>query len=140
VDIEAEILVAIDLALVDIEAEILVVDLALADIEAEILVAIDLALVDIEAEILVVALADIEAEILVAIDLALVDIEAEILVVENLIFLREEIPNLLELVNLHLQEGAKVVGNPTIKVGKKTITVQTTKMVANRTELSFIKQ
>jgi hypothetical protein len=105
-----------------------VIDLALADIEAEILVAIDL------------ALADIEAEILVAIDLALVDIEAEILVVENLIFLREEIPNLLELVNLHLQEGAKVVGNPTIKVGKKTITVQTTKMVANRTELSFIKQ
>ena len=86
------------------------------------------------------ALVDIEAEILVAIDLALVDIEAEILVVENLIFLREEIPNLLELVNLHLQEGAKVVGNPTIKVGKKTITVQTTKMVANRTELSFIKQ
>jgi hypothetical protein len=128
---------------VDIEAEILVADLALADIEAEILVAIDLALVDIEAEILVaidLALADIEAEILVAIDLALVDIEAEILVVENLIFLREEIPNLLELVNLHLQEGAKVVGNPTIKVGKKTITVQTTKMVANRTELSFIKQ
>jgi hypothetical protein len=123
-----EILVVIDLALADIEVEILAVDLALVDIEVEVLVAIDLALVDIE------------AEILVAIDLALVDIEAEILVVENLIFLREEIPNLLELVNLHLQEGAKVVGNPTIKVGKKTITVQTTKMVANRTELSFIKQ
>jgi hypothetical protein len=95
-------------------------------VEDLILVVEDLILVDIE----------VDNQTLVVEDLILVDIEA----VENLNILKKEILNLLELENLNPQAAIKKGKKQIIKAEEKITTVQTARVVKNKTKLSFIKQ
>ena len=99
-------------------------------------------------------LEDIEAEnqTLVVEDLILVDIEVgnqtleeedpilEDIVVEDLNILKKEILNHLELENLNPQAAIKKGKKQIIKAEEKIATVQTARVVKNKTKLSFIKQ
>jgi len=78
---------------------------------------------------------EVENQTLVVEDLILEDIE-----VENQIFLKEAILNHLELENLNPQAAIKKGKKQIIKAEEKITTVQTARVVKNKTKLSFIKQ
>jgi hypothetical protein len=103
-------------------------DLILADIEVDnqTLVVEDPILADIE----------VDNQTLVVEDPILEDTE----VVENLNILKKEILNLLELENLNPQAAIKKGKKQIIKAEEKITTVQTARVVKNKTKLSFIKQ
>ena len=78
---------------------------------------------------------EVENQTLVVEDPILVDIE-----VENQTFLKEAILNHLELENLNPQAAIKMVKKQIIGAEEKITTVQTARVVKNKTKLSFIKQ